>query len=437
MDTQAIIAERVKRFEAAKAIMETAEQEGRSMSGEEQHTFDEHHRAIGDLRQQLDNYTQQLEEEKAIQTALAAHESRGRVTSMALATGQQNAELDQELAFRAWALGGNYTDIAMDRLSHSLRAEMVAACQRVNFNPTTRAIEMPPGKPGEKRALSVGTTDAGGYSVPDEAMRAYWDLQKWFGSMRSVATIWTTATGAPLPVPTTNDTSNTGEIINEGSAVTTTADPVFGQVVLGSFKYSSKAVIVSVELLQDSFLPIPTYLGAKLGTRIGRINNNHFTVGVGTTQPMGIVTAASLGKTAAATNAITWDEVIDLQHSVDIAYRPRAAFMMHDSVAAYLRKLKDSQNRYLWEISITMGQPDRIFGQPVWINNDMSSTFSTNNRLIIYGDFSNYVIRDAGGPIFARADELRILNHQVVFLAFQRSDGNLIDTTSVKYLRSA
>jgi len=30
-----------------------------------------------------------------------------------------------------------------------------------------------------------------------------------------------------------------------------------------------------------------------------------------------------------------------------------------------------------------------------------------------------------------------VLNHQVVFLAFQRSDGNLIDTTAVRYLRTA
>ncbi len=39
--------------------------------------------------------------------------------------------------------------------------------------------------------------------------------------------------------------------------------------------------------------------------------------------------------------------------------------------------------------------------------------------------------------MFARADELRVLNHEVVFLAFQRADGDLPDTTAIKYLRNA
>jgi len=149
--------------------------------------------------------------------------------------------------------------------------------------------------------------------------------------------------------------------------------------------------------------------------------------------------ARSAGKTAAATNALTWDEVIDLYHSVDIAYRsrPSSAFMMHDSTAAYLRKLKDSQNRYLWEMSLQVGLPDRAFGQPVVINNDQDSALTTAKRLVLYGDFNAYKIRDAGAVQVYRADELRILNGQVVFLAIQRSDGNLADTTAVKYLRLA
>src|SRR6185295_6960804 len=114
--------------------------------------------------------------------------------------------------------------------------------------------------------------------------------------------------------------------------------------------------------------------------------------------------------------------VIDLFHSVDPAYRnkPTSGFMMHDTTAAFLRKLKDSQNRYLWEMSLQAGLPDRAFGQPVYINNDQDSAFSTNKRLVLYGDFSAYAIRDAGPVTLYRADELRILNRQVVFLPIQR-----------------
>jgi HK97 family phage major capsid protein len=257
--------------------------------------------------------------------------------------------------------------------------------------------------------------------------------------MRQVATVWRTSSGAPLPVPSADDTANVGEIIGEGSAVTTTADPLFNTLTLGAFKDTSKAVIVSEELLQDSLIPLPEYLGRRLGERVGRIQNTHFTVGAGTTLPFGVATQASLGKTAAVTNAITFDEIIDLYASVDRAYRdvPGAGWMMNDTTATMLRKVKDSQNRYLWEMSLQAGTPDRIFGKPVYYNGDLDSPSATAKRPVLYGDFSNYVIRDTSDVIFIRADELRVLNHQVVFLAFQRSDGNLPNTAAVKYLRTA
>lgn len=100
-------------------------------------------------------------------------------------------------------------------------------------------------------------------------------------------------------------------------------DPTFGVVTLGSFKYSSKAVIVPWELLQDSSINLPQYLGNKLGERVARKQNTDFTAGGGTTLPFGVQVQAALGKTAAATNAITFDEVIDLYHSVDAAYPGR------------------------------------------------------------------------------------------------------------------
>jgi len=208
-------------------------------------------------------------------------------------------------------------------------------------------------------------------------------------------------------------------------------------VTLGAFKYSSKAVLVPVELLQDSFINLPVYLGSKLGERIGRIQATHFATGTGTGEPQGVVDVSSVGKTAAVTNAITFDEIIDLTHSLDIAYRPRAEFMMHDTIASVLRKLKDSNDQYLWQMSLQAGQPDRLFGIPVNINNNMESVLDTANIVVLYGDFSTYYIRDAGDVILARANERWIDTHQVGFLAFQRTDAKGISTSTIKHLITA
>jgi HK97 family phage major capsid protein len=411
-----LIEERVKLFEDNKALLNKASADKRTLTTDEQGEFDRREARMGEIRATLDRVALQDAEERHMA------ESRGRRTETTVSVNVEISNTraqDEQLAFRAWACGNYATP------------DMIEAAERIGLRHARRELET--------RALSIGTTTAGGNSVVNEMTKGFFEAEKWFGPMRQVATIWRTTTGAPLPIPSADDTANVGEIIAEGGAVTTTADPAFATLNLGAFKYSSKAVIVSVELLQDSLIPLPDYLGRRLGERVGRIQNTHFSVGAGTTLPFGVATQASLGKTAAATNAITFDEIIDLYHSVDIAYRnaPGAGFMLNDATAAILRKVKDSQNRYLWEMSLQTGMPDRIFGKPVYINNDLDTPSATAKRPVLYGDYSQYVIRDTSDVIFLRADELRILNHQVVFLAFQRSDGNLPNTAAIKYLRTA
>jgi HK97 family phage major capsid protein len=423
MDTKALIEKRKTLSEQGKALLDRAAREKRALNAEEQSSFDKMHEEIMSLKGTIDRSAAQEAEEREQDQAREAEErrlaeSRGRQTQTSIVA--PTAEEDRREGFRAWALGGHRKHVSDAQLE---------AARRAGIDPNQRELEV--------RALNSTTATQGLNVIPDEMMRAFWDVQKWFGSVRSLATGIRTATGASLPIPKGDDTANTGAIVADSGAVVTTVDPSFGQVVLGAYKFSSKAVIVSVELLQDANINVAQYLGQKLGQRIGRAQNTYFTTGTGTGEPNGVQVAAALGKTAAATNAITFDEVIDLMHSVDIAYRAGASFMVHDTVAAYLRKLKDSQNRYLWEMSLQAGQPDRIFGKPVAINNDMDSAFSTNKRLVLFGDFSAYHVRDAGDVVIARGDELFLLNHQVVFVAFQRSDGNLIDTTAVKYLRTA
>lgn len=286
----------------------------------------------------------------------------------------------------------------------------------------------------ERRAQSVGTTTAGGHTVPNEMMMPLEQALLAWGNIRQYATVITTATGATLPIPTVNDTSNKGEIIAENNA-TNALDTTFGQVTLGSYKYSSKYILVSVELLQDSSVNLPVFIGNALGTRIGRITNDHFTTGTGSSQPQGVVTgAANSSITSASATSITYANLLSVFHSIDPAYRANATWMCNDTVKLVLHSLVDSQGRPMMIPSINGGEADTILGRPLAVNQSMASGAAAKG--LIFGDLSSYYIREVKQIELMRLDELYASSHQVAFLAFARYDGKLINagTNPVKYM---
>ncbi|QHC16868.1 phage major capsid protein [Streptomyces sp. GF20] len=292
----------------------------------------------------------------------------------------------------------------------------------------------------ELRAQGVATGAAGGYLVPPAFRAKLAEAQKFLSSMRDSAEVITTETGATLPWPTADDTANVGAILAENTQVTE-QDVTFGQADIGAYTYTSKLVRVSLQLLNDNAFDAESWLARKLGERIGRAQNAHFTTGTGTNQPEGVQTNAGIGKTGAAgqTTSVTYDDLIDLIHSVDPAYRlgGRAGWMLHDTTLATARKLKDGQGRPLWEPSVQVGVPDALLGYKYTVNQDMPA-MAANARSILFGDlYAGYLIRDVQDVQLLRLSERYADFLQVGFLAFARADGTPQDTAAYKAYRNA
>jgi HK97 family phage major capsid protein len=292
--------------------------------------------------------------------------------------------------------------------------------------------------PRFQNAQSTGSNTGGGYTVPQGFYNELEDAEKAYGGMLDpgVSFIFDTDSGNALPIPTDNDTSNSGAILSENTQVSG-QDVTFGSVTLGAYTYTSKIVLVSNQLLQDSAFNLDQFLAKKLGTRIARAINTHFTVGDGSSKPTGVVTASTLGATGAAGEVagIIFDDLIELEHSVDPAYRKNARYMFADGTLKIIKKLKDSQGRYLWQPGLTVNkEPDTINGYVYTVNQDMPAV-AASAKSILFGDFSDYYIRRVTGAQVLRLTERYADYNQTGFVAFQRWDGNLVDagTHPVKY----
>ena len=290
------------------------------------------------------------------------------------------------------------------------------------------------------RAQAAGNDTAGGYTVPEgfsgEIDRAMAD----WGPMwdPNIVRELNTSNGNRLPWPTVDDTANEGQIKAENAAATDdgSGDVAFSEKLLEAYIYNTKIVRIPIELLQDSAFDMQVLLNDLFGERLGRAANRALTVGTGMGQPQGIVPAAAQGVAAVSNAAIVSDELIDLVHSVDPAYRasPRCRFMFNDSTLAAVRKLKDGQGNYLWQMGdVRADEPSMILDHPYSVNQAMPP-IRRGNRAVLFGDFSRYVVRKIMGFQVMTLRERYAEHFQIGMVGFKRFDGELLNGHAVKAL---
>ncbi len=289
----------------------------------------------------------------------------------------------------------------------------------------------------ETREQGTSPNSAGGYLIPVLLQTNIIETMKAYGGIRTVATILNTSAGEELQWPTNDDTENEGELVAEHDQVAET-EFEFGQKTLGAYKYSSKVVKVSIELLQDSAFGLDGFITRQFGKRLGRITSKHYATGNGVSQPEGLMPAATVGHTSTSTTDISYSDLLHLKHSVDPWYRNSKAcrWMMNDSTLLTFKEMLDVNGRPLWKPSIADGTPALIDGDPYIIDQGLDS-IGTGTIPMAYGDMSEFTIRDVMGFTMHRMTEKYIDYGQIGFLAFMRTDSGLMDTAAVRSLSMA
>lgn len=336
------------------------------------------------------------------------------------------------LAFSCWATG-------------RMTQQTVEACKLLGFNPNAREVDFHLLDTGEyipvqnavrdrkiqefQNSLSSNVGASGGYTFGPTFVANLEMAMTSASGILEVADVIRTDHGEEMRWPTADDTANEGSQVGEANAVDDEVDPVFGQKKWYAHKFKSGMIKVPYELLEDNAVGLENRIPQMLGERIGRIINRKGTTGNGASTFMGIVTAATNGKTAAGAAALVFDEFIDLEHSVNRAIRAdrqNNGYMFNDTVLKMARKLKDGQSRYLWQSGANTGAPDTMNTYRYTINDHMEDPAS-GVKSVLFGRLSSYKVRIVKTVRFRRLDERFADTDEVAFVAFLRADGNLLN----------
>ena len=301
----------------------------------------------------------------------------------------------------------------------------------------------------ERKALSAGSDPDGGYLLPTPTVGRIVSKVYEQSVMRQIANVQSISTDA-LEGVVDNGDAGAGWVSETGTRSETTTPQVGKWRIEAHEMYAEPRV--TQKLLDDAAVDVEMWLAGKIADKFARVEGTAFWSGTGTGQPRGLATytTAATGDDSRAWgqfehvksgangdfHSTKADPLQDLVGAMRDQYLAAAIFVMRREVRTKLRKLKEAtSDRYLWEPSLQAGQPDRLLGYPVRIDQYMPS-LATDSLSLAFGDFAEaYTIVDRLG-IRTLRDPFTAKPY-VKFYSTRRVGGGAVNFEAVKFLKFA
>ncbi|MEA3464204.1 MAG: phage major capsid protein, partial [Patescibacteria group bacterium] len=192
--------------------------------------------------------------------------------------------------------------------------------------------------------------------------------------------------------------------VDEGSAIGST-QPVLGQNEL-TLKKIGAIVTFTEELLEDSEIDLMSFVASRVAEGMAKKEDEAFFKGDGTStygsftgllKDSDIPAITMAGTTFASMDA---DDLIDLKDNVPESAQANGKFYMHRTNLSTVRKLKDSDNQYIYQRPSEKG-PGTIWGDPIVTVEAMPArnASAAATAFVLYGDLKKGCIFGYKGAV--------------------------------------
>lgn len=299
----------------------------------------------------------------------------------------------------------------------------------------------------ERKAMQAGSDPDGGYLLPHSTVGRMVSKLYEQSTMRQLATVQTISTDKIEGTVDNNDAD--AGWVSELGARPDTATPQVGKYDIQAHEMYAMPKATQ-KILDDAATDVEAWLSGKVADKFARVEGAGFTTGNGVGKPRGLFaydTAATGDDTRAwgtfehvvtgasgAFHTNKADPLQDLIGAFKDQYLQGAAWLMRREARTAIRKMKEAtSDRYLWEPSLQAGQPDRLLGYPVRIDQYVP-TIAANSLSLAFGDIKEaYTIVDRMG-IRTLRDPFTAKPY-VVFYSTKRTGGGAVNFEAVKFLK--
>ncbi|TQK10243.1 phage major capsid protein [Herbaspirillum sp. SJZ107] len=369
-----------------------------------------------------------------INAALDKHEANSQ--QLTLIEKQNKAIQDQvdaieKIANRA-GLGGNSDPAA------KAAQEYMEAFNRVMRKPSGDRDPVDMAMVRERQAALIKTDDASaGYLLaPPEMQKEIIKNVIELTPMRALATVRSIGVGSlKMPKKTGNGSASR---VGETAQRNNTGDPAYGMLEFFAPEMFAR-IEVSQQMLEDADYDLFAELQEDASEQFAVREGLESISGTGGSAQMeGILTSTDIGFTLSGAAAdLTADGLISLYHDLKTAHARNAVWGLNRNTLGKVRKLKDTNNQYLWAPGIANGVPNTILGSSYAEMADMPNV-AANSFPIVFADFKKlYVIVDRVN-VSLQADYTTGADHGlVVFRARRRVGGGVRQAEAGRKLKIA
>ena len=270
--------------------------------------------------------------------------------------------------------------------------------------------------------------------VPDEFVRILKERVLEYGMIIPELDHINTSNHGVLEYPTMDDTANSAVWLDEHGSIDV-SDFATGKIELNAFKLAT-GVVISNELIEDSFFNIIVYAGNLMGIRMGRTLEASVINGDGVKKPLGILNTVAIAGTVKAIasvdslsdGSIEPDDLENLITAVQPSQRAGSKFYLSDVAMRTASKWKDSTGRKLLQVlSASTDSADVIYefgGYPMRVNAELGELAEADNP-VFFGNVKNYTLRTVRSINVKASDQIKILTDETVVLSTGRFDGRV------------
>lgn len=306
--------------------------------------------------------------------------------------------------------------------------------------------------PAEQKALIARDDAQAGYLLaPDEVDANVTRIVSEFSPVRQFASVVNISSPAWKQNVNTGGSAATWEDADT-DASSENANPSFREIRIPA--NALRAVYhASPDMLDDARVSIDQLFAQEMGIAIAELEGPAFVSGSGVGRPRGFlsytntVTGSYTGAweqvefhqtgAAGAFNGTNPDNVfIECEESLKAAYRANARYFFNKTTLAGIRKLRDADERSLFQWDASQGAAPTIHGKPYAIFEDMDNYSTDDAYAIAYGDLSRaYQIVDRAGLTVLR--DPYSSKPQVEFFGRKRVGGGMKMFEALKLIRMA